>query len=27
MPIVVKAVKLDEYCTHIETLLGEARDE
>jgi heme/copper-type cytochrome/quinol oxidase subunit 2 len=26
MPIVVKAVGLDEYCNHIETLLSEARD-
>jgi hypothetical protein len=26
MPIVVKAVNLDEYCVHIEELLAEARD-
>jgi hypothetical protein len=26
MPIVVKAVNLDEYCVHIENLLEEARD-
>ena len=26
MPIVVKAVGLDEYCNHIESLLSEARD-
>jgi cytochrome c oxidase subunit 2 len=26
MPIVVKAVSLDEYCTHIDTMLTEARD-
>jgi hypothetical protein len=26
MPIVVKAVNLDEYCHHIEALLEEARD-
>jgi hypothetical protein len=25
MPIVVKAVNLDEYCNHIETLLSEDR--
>ena len=26
MPIVVKAVNIDEYCSHIQTLLDEARD-
>jgi hypothetical protein len=26
MPISVKAVNLDEYCNHIESLLEEARD-
>jgi hypothetical protein len=26
MPIVVKAVNIDEYCNHIESLLEEARD-